>query len=525
MRKILALAALCAVFCTACHNTGHGGHGDAEAHGHGHGHEHEHELEHNHNHDHDHDHGHSHEAVQITLYDDSWEVFAETQPLVSGQQAELLVHVTSIPDFKPLKDGKVSVSLLDAGGTEISSEATPSATEGIYNVTLTPSSEGAAKLNFNVNGTLLGTKVTVYHCEHDAEEAGAEIPEAGGNRVSFTKEQSWKVDFATELCRRESIGQMIRCVGQILPAQSGEQLITAKASGIVNFAGGSLLPGSPVRKGEALLYIGSDGIADSNMDVRYIEAKSEYERAAGEYTRKSALAGDRIVSQSELSEAKAAYESARAAYENLERNYRDGRFAASSDIDGYVGEVLVSNGEYVEAGRTLATVNGNGRLLVEARLQAKWHNVLNGGIESANFKFPGDDRVRTLDELGGRTVSVGRSVSADSPLIPVCFEISGGDALLPGTFADIYIKTRGGREAVTVASGAVVEDTGNYFVYKQLTPELFEKIQVGVGVSDGVRTEIVSGLDGDERVVSRGAVIVKLAQAAGGLDAHSGHVH
>ena len=122
-------------------------------------------------------------------------------------------------------------------------------------------------------------------------------------------------------------------------------------------------------------------------------------------------------------------------------------------------------------------------------------------------------------------MSVGRSVSADSPLIPVCFEISGGDTLLPGTFADIYIKTRGGREAVTVASGAVVEDTGNYFVYKQLTPELFEKIQVGVGVSDGVRTEIVSGLDGDERVVSRGAVIVKLAQAAGGLDAHSGHVH
>ena len=71
----------------------------------------------------------------------------------------------------------------------------------------------------------------------------------------------------------------------------------------------------------------------------------------------------------------------------------------------------------------------------------------------------------------------------------------------------------------------IVEEMGNYFVYKQINPELFEKVQVGTGVSDGVRTEITYGLDGSERVVTRGAVIVKLAQAAGGLDAHAGHVH
>ncbi len=511
MKRILAMAALCAMMCTACHNAEH--------------HDHEHDHEHNHSHEnHESAHAHSHEAVQISLYDDNWEIFAETEPLLAGQQAELLVHITSLPSFKPLRDGKVSVSL-SAGGSESTAEASPAATEGIYKASLTPASEGRARLSFNVGGTVLDTEVTVYHCEHDAEEAAVEIPEAGGNRVSFTKEQSWKVDFATEVCRREAIGQVIRSAGEILPAQNGTQIITAKAAGIVSFERGSLLPGSPVHRGEALLFIGSKGMADSNMDVRYIEAKSEYERASGEYTRKAALAESKIVSQSELSEAKAAYESAKAAYENLESNYRDGLFAATSDIDGYVGEVLVSNGEYVEAGRALASVNGGGRLLVEARLQAKWHRQLSLGVESANFKFPGDDRVWSLGELDGRLVSVGRKVSADSPLIPVCFEISDRASVLPGTFAEVLIKTKGGSEAVTVASGAVVEEMGNYFVYKQITPELFEKVQVGVGSSDGVRTEITSGLNGDERVVSRGAVIVKLAQAAGGLDAHSGHVH
>ncbi len=512
MKRLLALAAICAALCTGCRDAGH--HGEAE-----HGHETAHE------HGHEHGHEHEHDAVQqITIYGDGYELFAESQPLVAGETSTLLAHISVIPGFKPLKDGRVSASL-SGGGTVSSSEAAPSSTEGIYKVTLTPASEGRASLDFTVNGTLLGTEVTVYHCEHDAEEAATELPEAGGNRVSFTKEQSWKIDFATETLRREALGEVISCVGQILPAQSGVRTVIAKASGIVTIAGGSLLAGSPVRKSAPLLYIGSDGLADSNMDVRYIEAGSEYERAKGEYARKKTLAEKRIVSASELSRAKAEYESARAAFENLESNYREGRFAATSDIDGYISEVFVSNGEYVEAGQALASVSSNDRLLVEAKLQARYYAALSSGVAGANFRFSGSDRVLSLDELGGRVASVGRSVSPDAPLLPVSFEISNRAELLPGTFADIRIKTTGSAEALTVASGAIVEEMGNYFVFKQITPELFEKIQVGIGASDGLRTEITSGLDGSERVVTRGAVIVKLAQAAGGLDAHAGHVH
>ena len=66
---------------------------------------------------------------------------------------------------------------------------------------------------------------------------------------------------------------------------------------------------------------------------------------------------------------------------------------------------------------------------------------------------------------------------------------------------------------------------GSYFVYRPINPEYFEKVQVRAGASDGRRTEILAGLEEGQRVVSRGAVIVKLAQAAGGLDAHSGHAH
>ena len=66
---------------------------------------------------------------------------------------------------------------------------------------------------------------------------------------------------------------------------------------------------------------------------------------------------------------------------------------------------------------------------------------------------------------------------------------------------------------------------GNYFVFVQLTPEFFEKREVKIGKTDGIRTEILSGIQSGERIVAKGAVLVKLSQATGTLDAHSGHVH
>ena len=63
-----------------------------------------------------------------------------------------------------------------------------------------------------------------------------------------------------------------------------------------------------------------------------------------------------------------------------------------------------------------------------------------------------------------------------------------------------------------------------YFLYVQVTPELFEKRAVRIGHSDGLQTEIVEGLSAGERVVSRGAIMVKLSQSTGQLDAH-GHGH
>ena len=89
----------------------------------------------------------------------------------------------------------------------------------------------------------------------------------------------------------------------------------------------------------------------------------------------------------------------------------------------------------------------------------------------------------------------------------------------------MFIRTRGARPTITVPAISLIEEMGNYFVYVQLTPEYFEKREVTIGQTDGIRTEILSGLNGTERVVTRGATLVKITQSSGQLDAESGHQH
>ena len=189
-----------------------------------------------------------------------------------------------------------------------------------------------------------------------------------------------------------------------------------------------------------------------------------------------------------------------------------------------VKQLLVRNGEYVEAGQPVVAVSQNRNLFIKAEIQPRYYSLLEN-ISDANFRMLNDQTVYTLEDLNGRLVSYGKSTEIDNPLIPVVFQVNNTVKLLPGSFVELFIKTRNTLPSVTVPNISLVEEMGNYFVYVQLTPEFFEKREVKIGKTDGTRTEILSGIKSGERIVAKGAVLVKLAQASGTLDAHSGHVH
>ena len=110
-------------------------------------------------------------------------------------------------------------------------------------------------------------------------------------------------------------------------------------------------------------------------------------------------------------------------------------------------------------------------------------------------------------------------------MIPVRYEIDNNFGFLPGSFVELYIITQQNDKVLTVPNNALLEEQGKYFVMVQLTPELFIKREVSIGATNGLKTEITSGLNEYERVVSDGAILVKLSQSSGALDPHAGHVH
>ena len=96
---------------------------------------------------------------------------------------------------------------------------------------------------------------------------------------------------------------------------------------------------------------------------------------------------------------------------------------------------------------------------------------------------------------------------------------------LPGSFVDILISIKGDKQSVCVPSGAIIEEMGNYFVFVEIEPEHYIKRQVKIGTDNGKNVQIISGIKKDERVVSRGAMLVRMQQQSGAADPHAGHSH
>ena len=468
------------------------------------------------------------ETLLLFAYDANFEVFAKAAPLIVRQTGDILVHISMLENFKPLAEGSVTISLI-VGADNIRQTLEEPTRPGIYQFSLQPMTAGTGRLIFDINTSkgvshIVISNITVYTNENDSHKAAADAAISSTNSVIFTKEQSWKVDFATDNARCEPFGQIIRTMAQIQPAQGDERIIIAKTGGVALFSNENVMEGKAVGAGQALFSIDASSMADNNLAVRFAEAESEYNRAKTEYERKTELAKENTISQRDLLIAGTEFAGAEAIYNNLRQNFSAGRQIVSSPISGFVTRVLVQNGQYVEAGQPILIVSQNRNLFIKAELQPKYFDLL-GSVTSANFHTLNNNRTYTLEELDGRMVSYGKSTDFNNPLIPVVFQVNNRAGLLPGSFIELFIKTQTNAQAVTVPNEAIVEEMGNYFVFLQLTPELFEKRVVKKGVTDGIRTEITEGVSASDRIVSKGAIFVKLAQTLGTLDPHAGHVH
>lgn len=134
---------------------------------------------------------------------------------------------------------------------------------------------------------------------------------AAGNTIAFSRALQQKVPFSIETVRYETFGPVIKTVAYVEPSPNDEVKVIAKADGVVIFPSKPFIDGSEVRAGQQVLSIGSGGLADNNMQVRFNEAYNRYRLAKAEYDRKEPLREDKIVSEKEWMRVSTEYSNAK----------------------------------------------------------------------------------------------------------------------------------------------------------------------------------------------------------------------
>lgn len=361
------------------------------------------------------------------------------------------------------------------------------------------------------------------HADHDHSAHSHDHAEEGHqhneNEITFPAEQAARTDFKVEEIKPSTFNHVIPCTARILAAQGDEATVVAPIAGVVSFGGKRLSTGAQVSRGQSLFAISSRDLA-SGSQVDKIAA--EYRRAEAEYNRLKQLVDDQIVSRSDFEAAESAYLKAKAEYDAVAARSSEKGSNVGAPIAGYITSLAVGEGDFVEMGQPLATVSQNRRLQLRADLPQRYYRELRT-VTTANIVDPATGESYRLADCGGRLLSVGRIAESGSTLIPVTFEFDNRNDLPQGAIVEAYLVGAPIAEALVVPVTAVTEAQGLYYVYVQLDAECYERREVKLGASDGERVQLLSGIEAGDRVVTRGAVNVKMAAASGAIP-HS-HQH
>lgn len=473
----------------------------------------------------------------VTTWTDKTELFMEYPPLVAGEQARFAIHLTNLADFSPLREGRVVVRF--EGDTIQRFEVDGPSTPGIFGVDVKVPAARRYQVAVELHGERLSDEhrigaVTVHP---DAEAARAAMTESEEGATTFLKEQQWTLDFATRAVESGTRSAVVRVPGTIEPRAGGSADVLAPAPGRIA-AGAARAIGTRVGRGDRLveLIVRNERLGEAPvLRLELAQAEAALRLANEDLARVERLASAGAVPQRRLAEARVAQETTAArvtiAQEQLQHLElsRTGegtgsageRTVVRAPISGVVAEARVTPGAAVEEGQLLYRIVAVDRVHVVGAVPEQYLAGVQN-VKTAEIEVPGLSAPLATTRL----VSIGRVVDPQTRSVPVTFELANPPAgVAVGQAVTLRLITSPEGSEVTMPASAIVDDGGQSIVFVQAGGETFERRPVRVGGErEGGYVHIVSGLEAGERVVTRGAHLVRLAALSPQTPGH-GHVH
>ena len=473
----------------------------------------------------------------VTTWTDRTELFLEYPPLVAGGQAQFAVHLTDLADFSPLREGRVVVRF--EGDTIQRFEADGPSTPGIFGVDVKVPAARRYQVAVELHGNRLSDEhrigaVTVHP---NNEAALAAVTQSEEGATTFLKEQQWTLDFATHAVESGTRSAVVRVPGTVEPRAGGSADVRAPAPGRIA-AGAARAVGTPVRRGDPLveLIVRNERLGEAPvLRLEIAQAEAALRLADEDLARVERLASAGAVPRRRVAEARGAQETAAARLKIAEEQLqhlelsRTGEGAGSagertvvrSPISGVVAEARVTPGAAVEEGGLFYRIVSIDSVHVVGGVPEQYLGRVQN-VKTAEIEVPG------LGEplAATRLVSIGRVVDPETRSVPVTFELANPPAgVAVGQAVTLRLITSPEGTETAVPASAVVDDAGQPIVFVQVGGESFERRPVRVGGErEGGYLHVVSGLEPGERIVTRGAHLVRLAALSPQTPGH-GHVH
>lgn len=346
---------------------------------------------------------------------------------------------------------------------------------------------------------------------HGGEEHGAVAGGGGATSGTFAipKETQFLFGILTQRLETGEQAQTTTVAGTVIPSSTGQAVVQSPQVGRLT----SLLVrvGQTVSKGQTLAVVEQtiDAATQINLQAERNNLTAELQAARREYDRLKTI--EDIVAKRDLTEAEARLNRAQANLKIFAGIAKGGGGSARSislkaPVGGVVGPFTAAIGTTVNVGETLFTITNLGKVYIEAQVFDKDLAV----VRSA--KSFGVEGVNDAAKSGvARLLSQAQTINASNQSQRLLFEMDNtGGGFKIGEFVTIRVQSANGSRGLSVPNGAISEMNGKPVVFIKDAPEVVSLSYVMTGPDNGTSTQILSGVEADERVVVSGTYQAKM---------------
>lgn len=304
--------------------------------------------------------------------------------------------------------------------------------------------------------------------------------------TSFAQSRRRAMLVTTTQASTGNFAHYVEITGSVLSKKNVN--ISAEVSGRVQEI--QAVEGMRVRQGEVLAEVDAESI-DRNME----EIEKQLELANVVFEKQQRLWDQQIGTELQFLEAKNRKEILEKSLASM--STQKDRTTIRAPFDGTVEQVMIRLGELVQPGTPIMNFVGESDLYIEGDVSERYVGILNRG-DSVEVSFPSIDR-----QLGTRITSVGGVIDPNNRTFKVEAFLPRGEKVKPNMISVLKIKDYENKEAVTVPSYLILQDSEGEYLFK-VENEIAVKTYINRGRTFQGKTEVLDGLTGEEILVDKG---------------------